>query len=89
MERVPCEPNPECKFYKNDSCYRNRHHIWYPRNQYQTPLEKRFRNHPDNIQIMCRMAHELIHLTQEPPEKPLPEVMRLFLDGGEHGQQAS
>lgn len=76
---MPCEPNPKCKFYKKDGCYQNLHHIFYPRCWYTTPLEKKFRQDPRNIERLCRMSHEIIHLTQKPPDKPTIEEMQVFV----------
>lgn len=79
MERVSCEPNPKCKFYRNDGCYMNLHHLFYPRCDYITPLEKRFRQDGRNIVRLCRREHEILHHTQEPPEKPSVEEMQIFI----------
>lgn len=79
MERVPCEPNPKCKFYKKDGCYKNWHHIFHPRRDYTQPHEKRYREDPRNIVRLCRMTHEIIHHTCEPPEKPSAEEMKVFV----------
>jgi hypothetical protein len=81
MERVPCEPNPNCKFYKSGSCYKNRHHLYYPRSDYRTPLEKQFRSASEHIVTLCRSQHEQLHLKTKPPEKPSPDTMREVLRG--------
>lgn len=79
MERVPCEPNPRCKFYKRDGCYQNLHHLFYPRRNYTTSLEKQFRADPRNILRMCRREHEQLHYRENPPEKPSIQEMQVFV----------
>lgn len=79
MERVPCEPDPKCKFHRKDGCYQNLHHLFYPRRDYTTPLEKKFRIDPRNIVQLCRREHERLHHTQDIPEKPTIQEMQVFI----------
>lgn len=79
MERVPCEPDPSCKFYKSKSCYQNRHHLWWPKRNYTTPLEKRLREAPEAIEVMCRANHERLHLREKPPQKPTVDEIKVIL----------
>jgi len=58
----------------------DRHHIYYPRKWYKTKLEKKFRNHPDNVIFIDKMFHRAIHLADSPPPKPSADYMRQFLD---------
>lgn len=71
MEKCP-EPLRGCKY---DPPFADDHHIWWPANRYNTPLEKDFRNLECNIvRGICRCMHDLEHL-KRPPEKPSREVM--------------
>lgn len=79
MERVPCEPDPKCKFYKRDGCYQNLHHLFFPRRNYTTPIEKQFRADPRNILRMCRAEHERLHYREPPPDKPPIQEMQVFV----------
>ena len=49
---------------------RNRHHVWWPRKDYKSEVEKKFRNLPCNILWIDEMAHRLLHIYTEPPRKP-------------------
>jgi len=68
---VGCKYNPP---------HTSTHHIYWPRHWYTTPLEKRFRQHPDNVvHGLCRCMHDLEHL-KKPPKKPSEAQMRAFLN---------
>lgn len=72
MERCP-EPLRGCKYPEP---YSDDHHIWWPRTEFTTPTEKKFRNLECNIvRGICRCLHDLEHL-KDPPEKPSTEFMR-------------
>jgi hypothetical protein len=51
-----------------------RHHKYWPRSDYKTTLEKKFRNLPENIQLVTADAHTRIH-KQSPPKKPSHDFM--------------
>lgn len=70
----PCpEVLPYCRY---DEPFSDTHHLFWPRFEYTTPLEKRFREAEVNvIRGICRCIHDLNHL-KLPPEKPSPEDMR-------------
>ena len=71
MSKEDCRtPNPECKYYETDYCLQSLHHVYWPRRNYTTPLEKRFRNLPENKELLPRCEHDELHATTEPPEKP-------------------
>jgi hypothetical protein len=55
------------------------HHRFHPAKLYRTPLEKEFRNHPDNMDFMAWCEHSELHATTKPPEKPPLSHMRAFL----------
>jgi hypothetical protein len=56
-----------------------KHHLYWPRTRYKTQLERKFRNHPNNIVLMPHTLHQVLHLRNKPPKKPSPEAMHLFL----------
>lgn len=66
-----CSPNPDCPFYGN--CFEDTHHLYYPKSDYRTKVERTFRS--IHKVEMCRWAHVELHATQEPPEKPEYEEM--------------
>ena len=51
------------------------HHLYWPRRDYQTELERRFRTLPWNKVEMPALAHELLHRCSLPPRKPPMEEM--------------
>lgn len=51
------------------------HHLYWPRRDYQTELERRFRTLPWNKVEMPAAAHELLHRYAAPPRKPPLEEM--------------
>lgn len=77
--RRPCpEPLRGCQF---DEPYADDHHLFWPANEYRTPLEMSFRECDVNIiRGICRCIHNLEHL-KRPPKKPPVEIMRGVLDG--------
>lgn len=57
-------PNQNCKLYP--ACHKDKHHIYYPRANYTTRLEREFRaSHVVNI---CRALHDEIHTVEAPPK---------------------
>lgn len=63
-----CEPNPDCKYFPG--CFQDTHHIWSPRSEYKTPVEKQFRALACNVLELCRAEHDEIHLEPHPPKPP-------------------
>jgi hypothetical protein len=59
-----------------------RHHIYHPSNDYTSSIERRFRNHPDNIEDLPWCEHKLLHAKNDPPPKPSIEYMAGFLIRG-------
>lgn len=78
MERYPCDdPLPGCRY---DPPFGDVHHKWFPRHEYTTPTEKKFRNLECNVvRGICRCMHDLEHL-KRPPRKPTLEVMRQAIE---------
>lgn len=76
MKACPFE-SPDCKYFNNiNGCHTSVHHEFYPRVDYKSPVEKRFRELPENKFEVCRQMHDEIHAHDEPPMKPSIEVMR-------------
>ena len=63
-----------CKYHPN--CFADTDHYYYPKSDYKTPLEKEFRELPENKQQICREMHDLRHITETPPPKPDLNFMR-------------
>jgi len=79
---MECSPNPDCKYYKSKhGCRENTHHIFYPKRDYQTPVEKDFRELPENKVALCMVEHEEIHRTERPPQKPDRDEMLVAING--------
>lgn len=80
MERVACQfaGTEACHvFRKNGACFEDVHHLFYPKSEYQEPIEKRFRELDENKVRMCRDLHNTEHHVFEIPGKPDLEIMRL------------
>lgn len=73
MERA-CTPNESCPYYST-GCFEDTHHVFYPSGDYITPVERLFRNIPENKVEICRREHEDVHATEQPPLKPSYDVM--------------
>lgn len=64
----PCpEANEECKYFP---CYMDEHHLYWPRKNYKSGVERAFRNLPENRQMLCRAEHDEVHATEPIPKKP-------------------
>ncbi len=63
-----CERLPECL---------TEHHEYWPRSDYQQPLEVAYRELPENKQILCEATHRRLHANRrvEPPHKPERQEM--------------
>ncbi len=46
------------------------HHLFHPRADYTSPLEKEFRELPENQVQIAEEIHRCIHRHQSPPAKP-------------------
>lgn len=66
-------PDSSCPLKK---CFGDVHHEYYPSSQYRRPIEKEFRNLPENKEFICRAVHNEIHATQQAPDKPTLDFMR-------------
>lgn len=73
---VRCERDESCPLSQTKrGCFRDTHHLYFPRFLYTTELEKEFRELPENKVELCRREHNEIHATTEPPEKPSRQQM--------------
>lgn len=79
MSMHPCPNKHEgCPLYNSASgCYADLHHQYWPKSEYRTDLEKRFRN--AFVELMCRSEHNEIHHHRK-PEKPSVYEMRQILE---------
>lgn len=69
-----CNPSPECKYYET-GCFEDVHHLYWPKSEYRSELERNFRNLGSNTMRICRATHDDIHATERPPVKPSRETM--------------
>jgi hypothetical protein len=78
MARQPCpNANENCKYFDTpEGCFADRHHPDFPKKEYKTPLEKRYRI--ARAFYLCRYLHDLVHL-EPAPEKPDVAEMREHL----------
>jgi hypothetical protein len=70
----------ECTPEQKERCplsqhYSDTHHTKYPASAYRQPVERAFRNLPENLEQMCRYEHNELHANEEPPEKPSIQFM--------------
>ena len=72
-------PRQDCKYEGTPECLITQHHLYWPRPDYTTKLEKDFRNLPQNKEPLSRCDHDELHATQDPPEKPSTDFMVGFL----------
>lgn len=74
-ETIPCNPETPCKLRDTTGCFMDRHHEAYPKSEYRTKVEKKFRNHIMNKVVECRTIHNEEHAQNLPPKKPSREEM--------------
>lgn len=80
-EYFPCVPSPDCPYAtRPQGCHEIKAHLYYPESEYTTPLERVFRNLPENVEIRCRRFEEASHACEQPPVKPSRELMLLVLE---------
>lgn len=81
MEHVPCENQDSCRLQDTArGCFEDVHHLYFPRSEYRTPTEKRFRELDENKIRMCRNMHDTEHAVIEPPLKPDLEIMKMAIE---------
>ena len=71
---VECTPEQqaECTLKR---CFTDQDHYYWPASDYKTPVERAFRNLPENIEEKCRFEHNERHANEEPPVKPSIQYM--------------
>ncbi len=75
MVRGECpRENVDCPLYF-EGCFTDLHHLYFPRRDYKTNVEKQFRNLPENKEQLCRAEHNERHATEPPPLKPSRDEM--------------
>jgi hypothetical protein len=79
-EYFPCNPEIPCRYREEDECFEDIHHEAYPKSEYRTALEKRFRNHVMNKVLTCRALHDDEHAQNLPPRKATPKEMQSLMD---------
>lgn len=81
MERCP-DANESCKYWDSKhGCGFNTHHLYYPRRDYTSPVERDFRELPENKVQLCMAEHDLLHQIEQPPVKPSRDEMLLAING--------
>lgn len=63
-----------------------KHHLYWPRRDYQVGLEKKFRNLPCNVVLMDELKHRQLHATTRPPKKPTRTKMALATAAHDEGR---
>lgn len=81
MSRLRCpESNEQCKYYASEGgCYQNEHHLYWPRRDYTSSVERAFRQLPENKELICRAEHDELHATESPPPMPSRNEMLIVL----------
>lgn len=85
MERLPCDPEivgtERCALYRKiGKCFIDVHHLYHPRKDYKTPVEKQFRELDENKVEMCRDWHNADHAVFAAPTKPVLEAMQATIE---------
>lgn len=81
MERK-CTPEQQgaCPLQQTKrGCFEDTHHLAYPANQYQSKIEKQWRELPERKVEVCRWLHNNLHASGYFPEKPSREEMLVDL----------
>lgn len=69
MESCP-EPKPDCPFAQTALCGLTKHHDYWPKKEYSTKIEKRFRELKSHVRLLPNCEHREFHLNNRPPVKP-------------------
>lgn len=54
----------------------NRHHLFWQRDWYRTPVERKFREQHGAVLLLNKEVHSELHNEVPAPKKPHPELMR-------------
>lgn len=69
MSKEACpNENADCRYYP--ACFSDIDHYYFPARLYRRPIEKEFRQLPENKERKCRADHDERHATESPPPKP-------------------
>ena len=82
-ERLPCpaEGTPICPiFVQEGECFEDKHHKYWPSNEYTSRTEKEFRQLEVNKITICRWLHNTIHAVALQPEHPTVAEMRKVIN---------
>lgn len=79
-ERYSCSQEIPCRLRADGLCREDIHHEAYPRTDYRTTLEKKFRNYVLNKVLICRALHDDEHAQHIPPVKPSVASMKRSLE---------
>lgn len=83
MARRSCpSENEGCKYFTTPGgCFSDIHHPDFPRKDYTTPLEKRYR--AARAFQLCRLLHDIEHLEPAPEKPTVVEMRDYFKQDGE------
>lgn len=82
MERIPCDPERECKYRDTTGCYEDIDHEYGPKKIYKDKVSKAFRELVIHKTVRCRADHERRHAEEPWPPKPSRDEMLRILDSG-------
>lgn len=83
-KEISLECNPrECRYRKP---HKDRQHVMHPAFEYQTALERQYRNLGCFVITMCRCQHENWDRLYTPPKKIRPEIMRRVIEEYNRGE---
>ena len=83
MERLPCQPEMvnQCRvFLAEGACREDIHHEYWPKSEYTTEVQKKFRELEVNKIFICRALHNAIHAANHASDKPNRSTMVEALD---------
>lgn len=60
----------------------NKHHLFWRRDSYKTPVERKFRDVKGLVLRMTITEHKELHANVKPPYKPNPDLMRDVIQFG-------
>jgi len=80
--KFDCDPS-HCRYKKP---HKDRQHVMHPANEYQTPLEREFRNLGCFVITMCRCQHENWDRDIAPPKHVSNELMQQIIKEYKQGE---
>lgn len=69
LQRIPCDHAWDCPHLER-GCFEDVDHKYHPRRDYETEIEREFRELPENKTLTCRRVHDERHKYEEAPDKP-------------------